>query len=189
MKQSNPRGSSQPYSCQHLYASDDWLAAATDRSKEGALSLLASIRPRASGGVISFPGCCAVPEAPVAAPVKTDASTHLLPAGRSVGHERYVTADRCGYDIESRVPDGGRLRVIGVKGRHKDRKTVTVTRNEILTAPNSQLISCWPSCKSAAKAGLLPRYVARPFQKELDFGVTSVNYATAEILGRAQENS
>lgn len=33
------------------------------------------------------------------------------------------------------------------------------------------------------------RIEVAPFQKESDFGVTSVNYTTAEILGRAQEPS
>ena len=29
-------------------------------------------------------------------------------------------------------------------------------------------------------------YIRRPFQKEPDFGVTSVNYDTAELFGRAE---
>ncbi len=30
-----------------------------------------------------------------------------------------------------------------------------------------------------------PRYARRPFQKEPDFGVTSVNYDVSELLARA----
>ena len=49
---------------------------------------------------------------------------------------RDVSAEKCGYDIESRVPSTGKLRFIEVKGRVADATTVTVTRNEILTALN-----------------------------------------------------
>ena len=49
---------------------------------------------------------------------------------------RDVSGDKCGYDIESRVPDIGKLRFIEVKGRVADATNVMVTRNEILTALN-----------------------------------------------------
>jgi SNF2 family DNA or RNA helicase len=114
----------------------------------------------------------------------------VMAAERRLGFEpRDVSADRCGYDIESRVPPGGQLRFIEVKGRHKDGKTITVTRNEILTALNKPddfvLAIVLVSADDAAR----PLYLRRPFQKEPDFGVTSVNYAIAEIVGRAQEAS
>ncbi len=64
-----------------------------------------------------------------------------------------------------------------------------MTRNEILTALNKPdefvLAIVLVSGDEAAE----PRYLRRPFQKEPDFGVTSVNYATANILARAQEAS
>jgi len=44
--------------------------------------------------------------------------------------------DKLGYDIESRVPNSGRLRFIEVKGRVSGAKTITVTRNEILYSLN-----------------------------------------------------
>lgn len=61
---------------------------------------------------------------------------------RSLGNEvKDVSAENCGYDIESVIPkdkrDGtGCLRFLEVKGRTKGADTVTVTRNEILTAMN-----------------------------------------------------
>lgn len=61
---------------------------------------------------------------------------------RSLGYEpKDVSAENCGYDIESVIPkdkrDGtGCLRFLEVKGRTKGADTVTVTRNEILTAMN-----------------------------------------------------
>ena len=105
---------------------------------------------------------------------------------RRLGFEpRDVSADRCGYDIESRVPPGGKLRFIEVKGRHKDGKTITVTRNEILTALNKPEDFLLAIVLADGEAVEEPFYVRRPFQKEPDFGVTSVNYDLAEMLARA----
>jgi hypothetical protein len=54
-----------------------------------------------------------------------------------LGYEpRDVSAEKCGYDIESRVPETGQLRFIEVKGRVQGAETVTVTRNEILISLN-----------------------------------------------------
>src|SRR5690606_1526116 len=53
-----------------------------------------------------------------------------------------VSGVKVGYDIESRIPrerrtkDGSTLRFIEVKGRTKGSTTITVTKNEILTALN-----------------------------------------------------
>ena len=44
--------------------------------------------------------------------------------------------EKLGYDIESKVPCTGRLRFIEVKGRATGEESVTVTKNEILTAFN-----------------------------------------------------
>ena len=47
-----------------------------------------------------------------------------------------VSDEKRGYDLESSIPGTGRLRFIEVKGRAAGAKTVTVTKNEILTALN-----------------------------------------------------
>src|SRR5207244_266604 len=61
----------------------------------------------------------------------------VMQAERRLGHEpRDVSAEKCGYDVESRVPGTGRLRFIEVKGRRAGADTICVTRNEILTALN-----------------------------------------------------
>ena len=44
--------------------------------------------------------------------------------------------EKLGYDIESRVPNTGKLRFIEVKGRVSGASTITVTRNEILYSLN-----------------------------------------------------
>ncbi len=47
---------------------------------------------------------------------------------------RDVSRENRGYDIESRDPNIGNLRFIEVKGRAAGAETVTLTRNEVLTA-------------------------------------------------------
>lgn len=54
-----------------------------------------------------------------------------------------VSAAKCGYDVESRIPErlrtyAGLLRMIEVKGRAKGSKTVTISKNEILTGLNRE---------------------------------------------------
>ncbi len=109
----------------------------------------------------------------------------VMEAERRLGNEpRDVSAQRCGYDIESRVPPDGKLRFIEVKGRHIDGKTITVTRNEILTAFNKPEAFLLAIVQVDGHSANSPIYLARPFQREPDFGVTSVNYAIEELLAR-----
>ena len=59
----------------------------------------------------------------------------VMAAERMLGNEpRDVSAEKKGYDIESRDPRAGHLRFIEVKGRHADGRDVIVTKNEILAA-------------------------------------------------------
>jgi hypothetical protein len=66
----------------------------------------------------------------------------VMAVERELGYSpKDVSADNCGYDVESKVSeetafDEGCLRFIEVKGRTKGSTTVTVTRNEILTSLN-----------------------------------------------------
>jgi hypothetical protein len=72
------------------------------------------------------------------------------------------------------------------KGRAPYARTVTITRNEILTALNKleEFVSAIVEVEGDAVKD--PVYVQRPFQKAPDFGVTSVNYDAAELFGRAE---
>ena len=103
----------------------------------------------------------------------------------------YEPADRefekLGYDVESRVPGTGRLRFIEVKGRVAGADTVTVTKNEILYSlnkPDDFILALVEFMDGGAHR---VRYLRRPFHREPDFGVTSVNYDFAELLARAGE--
>lgn len=93
--------------------------------------------------------------------------------------------DKLGYDIESRVPGTGKLRFIEVKGRVTGAATVTVTKNEILYSLNK------PEDFILAIVEFRPdgdriHYIRKPFHREPDFGVTSVNYDLAELLARGE---
>jgi len=97
-----------------------------------------------------------------------------------------VSAENRGYDIESSVPGTGKLRFIEVKGRIKDARTVTITKNEILTAlnkPEDFILVIGVIDGDAVEL----RYVRTPFTREPDFGVTSVNYEVVALLAQSQE--
>ena len=93
--------------------------------------------------------------------------------------------EKLGYDIESRIPGTGKLRFIEVKGRVSGAPTITVTKNEILYSlnkPDDFILAIVEFDGDTHRA----HYVRRPFQREPDFGVTSVNYDFAELLQRAE---
>ena len=97
--------------------------------------------------------------------------------------------DRLGYDIESRVPGTGKLRFIEVKGRVTGARDITVTRNEILCSLNKPDDYILAIVEFLDEAEHRVRYLRRPFRREPDFGVTSVNYDFADLLARAEDPS
>jgi superfamily II DNA or RNA helicase len=110
----------------------------------------------------------------------------VMDAEAALGYEpRDVSSDKCGYDVESRIPGTGRLRFIEVKGRVADATTVTVTRNEILTALNKPEDFILAIGQIENGQGKL-LYVRRPFQREPEFSVESVNYKLQELLQRGE---
>ena len=93
--------------------------------------------------------------------------------------------EKLGYDIESRIPGTGRLRFIEVKGRVAGAPTITVTKNEILYSlnkPDDFILAIVEFDGSEHRV----YYLDRPFQREPDFGVTSVNYGFSELLARSR---
>lgn len=106
---------------------------------------------------------------------------------RSLGFEPIDRElEKLGYDIESRVPGTGRLRFIEVKGRVTGASTITVTRNEILTSLNKPDDYILAIIEFTGEDTHRAHYVQHPFQREPDFGVTSVNYDFADLLTRAE---
>lgn len=109
----------------------------------------------------------------------------VIAAERALGFDpRSVASENVGYDVESRVPGTGKLRFIEVKGRVAGASTVSVTKNEILTALNKPDDFILAIVSVDGSSGV-PVYVWQPFQREPDFAVTSVNYDLSELLARA----
>lgn len=106
---------------------------------------------------------------------------------------RDVSAENVGYDIESVIPEARRgggpcLRFIEVKGRQKGSTTVTVSRNEILTALNKpdEFILAIVEVDGAQTKTI---YIRKPFTHAPDQGACSVNYEIADLIriGKIEE--
>lgn len=101
---------------------------------------------------------------------------------------RDVSAEKCGYDVESHIPESKQdtahnnaLRFIEVKGRQKGASTVTVSKNEILTALNrpEQFILAIVEVDGEKTH---TTYLQRPFQNPPDFTATSINYDIQDLI-------
>lgn len=101
---------------------------------------------------------------------------------RTLGFEpRDVSKDNLGYDIESKDPRTGRLRFIEVKGRIAGADTITITRNEMMSALNSP--DQWRlAIVIVDGVARVPVYVAHPFTREPQFGETSANFNVRELV-------
>ena len=114
----------------------------------------------------------------------------VMEVERSLGFEPVDRElDKLGYDIESRVLGTGKLRFIEVKGRVQGASTVTVTKNEVLTSLNKPEDYILAIVEFQDGDTEQVHYVRKPFHREPDFGVTSVNYDLPELLARAEEPS
>jgi superfamily II DNA or RNA helicase len=94
--------------------------------------------------------------------------------------------EQLGYDIESRDPATGQLRFLEVKGRVEGAATITVTKNEILYSLNKPDDYILAIVEFVMDGTHRVHYLRRPFGREPDFGVTSVNYTFADLLARAE---
>ena len=105
-----------------------------------------------------------------------------------------VESENRGFDLISRRahPEDPKtfveVRFIEVKGRVVGAGTVTVTSGEIRTALNKPDDFVLAIVQIDGE-GTTPRYLRQPFQREPDFGVTSVNYNLNELLARAGDPS
>jgi hypothetical protein len=98
-----------------------------------------------------------------------------------------VSSQKIDYDIESQIPqalrekNGAALRFIEVKGRDADAKTVTITRNEILTALNmpDEFILAMVLVKGEHISVI---YLKNPFHEKPDFAEYSSNYKISKLF-------
>ncbi len=101
-----------------------------------------------------------------------------------------VSAAKCGYDVESRIPERIRayaraLRMIEVKGRKKGSTTVTVSKNEILTClnkPDEFILAIVEVDGDHTKTV----YLKKPFKNAPDFTATSVNFDIVDLINNAE---
>lgn len=98
---------------------------------------------------------------------------------------RDVSADNVSVISESKCNDGHCLRFIAVKGRHKGSTTVTLSRNEILTAlnkPDEFILAIVEVDRAQTKT----MYICKPSTSAPDQGACRVNYEIAEIIANGQ---
>jgi hypothetical protein len=84
-----------------------------------------------------------------------------------------------------RGKDGATLRFIEVKGRAVGAKTVTVSKNEILTGlntPDEYILAIVEVDRDTTKTV----YLRRPFHERPDFAATSVNYDIGELVNGSE---
>jgi Domain of unknown function (DUF3883) len=177
---------------------DDLQARLQKRMEQLDLEAQVSARPPvALGGLVVVPaGLIAQmtgrppPEATQAVETQESAArarTIVLEVERRLGFDPSDREyEKLGYDIESRDPRSGRLRFLEVKGRVSGAANITVTKNEILYSLNKPEDFILAIVEFLDGETHRVHYVRRPFQREPDFGVTSVNYDFAELLTRAE---
>jgi len=119
--------------------------------------------------------------------VEDAAMQAIMEKERSLGYLPIdVHRDNLGWDVESAIPNSGKLRFIEVKGRIEGAETVTVSKNEILVGlnkPEDYILAIvevyFEKDKWQAQE---PVYIPMPFRREPDFAATSVNYDIKHIM-------
>lgn len=166
---------------------------------------ISALPPRVAGGALIVPkGLLArllpasAPTADVQADVKARQEIEAAAMAAVMRVERrlgFVPTDvsgaKCGYDIESSIPvdlrgEGGEsLRFVEVKGRAEGAETVTVSRNEILTALNQpgQFILALVEVDGGTTR---TTYLKNPFTNPPDFASNGVTFDIDKLLGTAE---
>jgi len=96
-----------------------------------------------------------------------------------------VHKENRGYDIESRDPETGHLLFIEVKGRAAGADTVTITRNELLTALNCPDNFILAVVLIEDNRTNPPIYVREPFKEGVVFSSASLNLDLKKLLGNS----
>ena len=95
--------------------------------------------------------------------------------------------EKLGYDIESRIPENGKLRFIEVKGRVAGASTLTVTKNEVLTALNKPDDFILAIVEFLDDETHKLHYVRNPFRAEPDWAATCIDYRMSDLIEQAEE--
>ncbi len=123
--------------------------------------------------------------------IELTAMKAVMDIEESLGYvPRDVSMAKIGYDIESFIPrekrgaNSASLRFIEVKGRVSGADTVTVSKNEILTAfnkPDEYILAIVEVDDLTTKT----IYLKKPFRERPDFAATSVNFDIDELISYA----
>ncbi len=157
----------------------------------GALVIPAGLLARLTGKTDD----AAQPDPAARRAVELAAMQAVMAAERAQGCQpRDVSAEKCGYDIESQVPDAAcrgqpGLRFIEVKGRTAGAATVTVSRNEILTAlnkPEQFYLALVEVDFEDSRPRTRVVYLQKPFVNPPDFTVESTTFNVKALLQRAE---
>ena len=160
-------------------ARDEQVSALPPAVLGGAVIVPAGLVARTSGAV--------APRTPDTQASAARARAIVMAVERDLGFEPVDREfEHLGYDIESRQADTGRLRFIEVKGRVTEADTITVTKNEVLTALNMPDDYILAIVEFLDGEDHRVHYVRQPFQREPDWAVTSANYRMDELLARAE---
>jgi len=185
---------------------DELAARLESRKKElNSMRHIVSSTPVALGCALVVPRVCIAshsdPAAKTAAAFSADAAARaaiekIAMQAVTVAEEKQgcrvvdVSAEKCGWDITSYPPktDGiqPESRHIEVKGRAKGADTITVTRNEIISACNQgekYILAIVLINEDNSHDG--PYYITRPFDQEPGWAVTSQNLKIEDLLSRA----
>ena len=109
----------------------------------------------------------------------------VMAVERALGNlPRDVSAEKKGYDIESRDPRSGHLRFIEVKGRHADGRDVIITKNELLASLNAPEAFILALVRTENGLAQEPVYVRQFFKRELGFAETAVVFNFDELSTR-----
>ncbi|MEP9386500.1 helicase-related protein [Mesorhizobium sp. KR9-304] len=107
----------------------------------------------------------------------------VFAAERALGHEaRDVSAEKKGWDIESRDGTTGHLRFLEVKGRHAGGRDVILTKNEILASLNASDAFVLAIVQIDEGFAREPVYVRKFFNRELGFAETAVVFNVNDLL-------
>jgi superfamily II DNA or RNA helicase len=119
--------------------------------------------------------------------VEKAAMEAVMAAERQLGNlPRDVSAEKKGYDIESRDPRSDHLRFIEVKGRNADGRDVIITKNELLASLNTPDAFILALVRVVNGTAHEPVYVQRFFTRELGFAETAVVFNLDDLMSMAK---
>jgi hypothetical protein len=148
------------------------------------IGLLRRLSPQADAP--AAPAFCE--DAASRAEIERLAMNEVMAAERALGNiPRDVSAEKKGWDIESRDARTGHLRFIEVKGRAEGGEIVMLSKNELLAALNAADAFILAIVRIEAGFARRPVYVRRFFNRELGFAENAVAFTIADLLTIGRE--